>query len=119
MEDLRCALGAFEKRDVEGRTRAVNHAITVIGQLQGTLNMELGGRVALNLDRFYHILRAGLIEAQAKQSAKLLHEQIAYLAVVHGAWLEVERKAAPHTEQPKTPTHFMVTDQTSFPDWSG
>jgi flagellar secretion chaperone FliS len=118
MEDLRRALAAFEKRDIEGRTRAINHALTVIGQLQGTLNMEVGGRVALNLDRFYHVLRAGLIEAQARQSAKLLHEQIAHLALVHEAWLEVERKAAPQAEQTQPPAHFMVTDQTSFSDWS-
>lgn len=91
IEDLRCAVLALEKGDIEGRTRAINHALSVIAQLQGSLDMERGGDVARNLDRFYGIVRRGLVEAQTKQSARIIEEQILQLATVHEAWLEVER----------------------------
>ena len=56
--------------------------------------MERGGEVARNLARFYGLVRAGLIEAQLKQSSSLLEQQISQLVTVHEAWLEVERATA-------------------------
>ena len=110
IEDLRCAVIAMEKGDIETRTRGINHALMVIAQLQGTLDMERGGDVARNLARFYSLVRAGLAEAQVTQSTRLLEQQISQLATVHEAWLEVERvTAAPAPTQavqvkPKTPS---------------
>jgi flagellar protein FliS len=91
IEDLRCAVIALEKGDIESRTRAINHALSVIAQLQGSLDMNRGGEVAGNLDRFYGVVRLGLIEAQTQQSVRILEQQISQLATVHEAWLEVER----------------------------
>jgi flagellar protein FliS len=91
LDDLRLALAALEKGDIEARTRGINHAIVVIGQLQGSLNLEQGGDVARNLERFYQLVRKGLLAAQFQQSAPGLQEQIAHLLLVREAWLEVER----------------------------
>ena len=91
IEDLRQAVIALEKGDIETRTRGINHALMVIAQLQGSLDMERGGEVAKNLARFYGVVRAGLNEAQMKQSARILEQQISQLVVVYEAWLEVER----------------------------
>jgi flagellar secretion chaperone FliS len=91
IEDLRQAVLALEKGDIEQRTGKINHAVTVIGQLQGSLDMERGGEVARNLERFYNFVRDGLVEAQLKQSGKILEQQISQLVLVYEAWLEVER----------------------------
>jgi flagellar secretion chaperone FliS len=91
IEDLRRAVLALEKKDIQARTRAINHALTVIGQLQGTLDMERGGEVARNLLLYYGAIRAGLIEAQCRESVAMLEQQIALLMQVHEAWIEVER----------------------------
>jgi len=91
IEDLRRALGAHANGDIEGRTREINHAILVIDHLQATLDKEQGGQVALNLERFYNLVRAGMIEAQFKQSATVLEQQISHLMLVYEAWCEVER----------------------------
>ncbi len=100
IEDLRRAVLALDQGDIEARTREINHALLVIAQLQGSLDMERGGEVARNLARFYGVLRAGLSEAQQKQSTVLLEQQISQLAEVHEAWLEVERA----TTNPGLPT---------------
>ena len=104
IEDLRRAVLALEKRDVETRTRKINHALVVIGQLQGTLDMQRGGKVARDLNRFYDVIRAGLAQAQVKQSTKILQQQISDLAILYEAWLEVERAAsAPAPQASQTP----------------
>lgn len=90
-EDLRQALAAHRRGDIEGRTGCINHAILVIGYLQASLDKEQGGRVAVNLERFYDQVRSGLVDAQFRQSTAALEQQIAHLREVHEAWCEVER----------------------------
>src|SRR5271165_879383 len=91
IEDLKRARAALDRGDIEARTRAINHAVVVIGYLQSSLDKEQGGRVAENLERFYNQLRASLVEAQFKQSAAILERQISYLVEVHAAWGQVEQ----------------------------
>src|SRR5579863_675270 len=120
IEDLRQAVIALEKGDIEARTRGINHALTVIGQLQGTLDMQRGGDVARNLERFYVMVRAGLLEAQLKQSARILEQQISQLVVVYEAWLEVERVTAP-MPQPAgaaAAAPAQTLTETPFSDWN-
>src|SRR5258708_38971338 len=114
IEDLRCAVIAMEKGDIETRTRGINHALTVIAQLQGTLDMERGGDVPRNLARFYSLVRAGVAEAEVTQSTRILEQQISQLATVHEPWLQEEGvTAAP------APTHAaQVKPKTSSPETS-
>lgn len=95
VEDLRRAVAAQHRGDIEGRTREINHAILVIGHLQATLDRDQGGKVAANLDLFYQQLRAALVNAHYKQSAVVLEQQIDHLMLVREAWCEVERSSAP------------------------
>jgi flagellar secretion chaperone FliS len=116
IEDLRQAVIALEKNDIEARTRGINHALMVIAQLQGSLDMERGGEVARNLARFYSVVRAGLNEAQMKQSARILEQQISQLVTVHEAWLEVERATAtpqPLPAEPTLPKPAILSTETS------
>lgn len=120
IEDLRRAVIALEKGDIAERTGKINHALMVISQLQGSLDMERGGDVARNLQRFYNTLRAGLVEAQVVQSAKMLERQISQMASVHEAWLEVERATAgavlPPAEPAASPVEIAET-KISAADW--
>jgi flagellar protein FliS len=99
--DLRHALEALERGDIETRTRAINHAILVIGHLQTSLDMGQGGEVARNLESFYGIVRNGLMEAQCRQSKPILQQQISLLTLVQEAWLEVERSSGPNENRDK------------------
>jgi flagellar secretion chaperone FliS len=122
IEDLRQAVVALEKGEIEARTRKINHAITVLGQLQGSLDMVRGGEVARNLERFYHTVRAGIVEAQLKQSTRILEQQIAQLVLVYEAWLVVERAAStapgpPPQESPKSAPPIASLESPAA-DWS-
>jgi flagellar protein FliS len=100
IEDLRRALAALQKGDIETRTRELNHALVVIGHLQASLDLEQGAQVARNLRKFYQLLRTSLMQAHSKQSASILQEQIAHLMLMREAWIEVERTANPPSTLP-------------------
>ncbi len=91
VQDLRRAAAMIDEGDVEARTSELAHALGVVGQLQARLDMELGGEVAQNLDRFYGLLRAGILNAQFKTSKAALEKLIADVLSVREAWLVVER----------------------------
>ena len=112
-QDLRRALAAHADGDIGGRTREINHALLVIGHLQATLDEDRGGKVAENLARFYEQLRTGLVEAQCRQSAAALEQQIDHLMLIHEAWCEVEKALAPAPAPSQN-----VSEQRSHADWS-
>lgn len=101
VQDLRRALTALDSGTVQTRTFELGHALEVVGQLQGRLDMQAGGEVAHNLDRFYSALSAGILDAQVKCSKPRLDGLIDDVLSVREAWLEVERnmlEATPGTQ---------------------
>jgi flagellar protein FliS len=90
IKDLGAAITALSSQDIELRTQSLNHALLVIGQLQACLDLERGGEVARNLDRFYGLVLKRLLEAQVRASAGILREQMDLLLSVRAAWVEVE-----------------------------
>lgn len=121
IEDLRRAVVALGRNDIEARTRSINHALMVIAQLQNSLNMERGGEVARNLERFYGIVRASLHDAQVKQSAGIIGQQISHLTMILEAWQEVERATAAPAPPPleHRPDASAVSPSTaSSADWN-
>jgi flagellar secretion chaperone FliS len=95
VRDLRRALEAIGAKQIEARVNAANHALMVIGELQGVLDFERGGETARNLDRFYSVARVMLTDASIHSSSETFHELIAMFARLRRAWSQVERTVAP------------------------
>jgi len=95
LRDLQRAIDATVQQDVERRTRELDHALLVLGQLQGTINLETSGEVARTLDHFYSIVRDNLLRAGSEESLDLLERQRQQVLAVREAWLEVERRQSP------------------------
>ena len=122
IEDLRQAVKALERNDVELRSNKINHAILVLGHLQSQLEFQAGGKVARDLENFYNVVRQRLAQAQAFASRPMLAQQITDLLAVREAWIEVLR--AESSSLVKTPA--PISDRTSAPeaerahlDWKG
>jgi len=92
IEDLRQVAIAIEQNDIERRSNRIKHAILVIGHMQSSLDLEKGGKVSENLNRFYNTLRMNLLAIQFRPSKPLLNQQITDLLAVRAAWVEVERQ---------------------------
>jgi len=90
ISDLKGAIAAMEKRDVETRSAELKHGFLVLAQLQGSLNMEKGGEAAIHFSRFYSAVRAAMMEAHLKVSTEILVRQIGLLLDVRQAWQQVD-----------------------------
>ena len=120
IEDLRRAVIAQEKGDIELATRGINHALTVIAQLHGSLDMEHGGDVARNLARFYSLVRAGLTEAQVKQSTEFSNNRfLNWRLFTKLGWRSSTPRGAPTTIRgPAQAGQSVPSRETAFTDWS-
>jgi flagellar biosynthetic protein FliS len=90
--DLRRAGAAQRANDIEGRCREAKHAMTVIGYLESCLHRSEGGELTLQLKAFYRTLRRKLIEAQAKQSAEILEQQMAEVLRIREYWQKIDQR---------------------------
>lgn len=96
INDLRQAIEAIAKKDVEARSKAVKHAFLVLQQLEGSLDRENGGEAADNLSKFYAVMRARIFEAHQKVISEILDEQVRLLLDVRQTWEKVDpAKAVP------------------------
>jgi len=95
VEDLRQAINALEREDIEARSTALKHAYLVLQQLQGSLNWEKGGDAARRLSDFYTVLRGRIWEAHVKSSQEILAEQIRLLLDVRQSWAQVDPAHSP------------------------
>lgn len=88
--DLRLVIEAMQKGDIERRATQIKHALRVLEQLQGSLDMDEGGEAAKRLARFYSHVRCKILESHAKISVPLLDRQIDLLLDVRSAWEQVK-----------------------------
>lgn len=66
--NIAAARGAIEHKDIAIKAKSLNKAIEMIGELQGSLNMEAGGEVAENLASLYDYSIRTLTEANQQNS---------------------------------------------------
>ncbi len=86
------AIDAIETHDIERKCEHLNRALTIIIQLEGTLNFELGGEIARNLQGLYAYSRAKINQANVGNSAEVLQSLIEHFTTLRDAWKEGERR---------------------------
>jgi flagellar protein FliS len=91
LRDFHRAISAMEAGKIEQRVNAGNHALMVIGELQGVLDFERGGEAARRLHSFYEVTRAMTSEATIRSSREKFLELIAMFARLRAAWSQIER----------------------------
>lgn len=107
LRDLHRASAAVEAGHIEKRCNAINHALTVIGELQGVLDFERGGEAARHLNSFYNVTRAKVTHAGVTSSHDELKELIGMFTRMRAAWSKVERTVG--TSEP--PPEFRITSK--------
>jgi len=95
LRDFRRAIAAIEANDVENRVGSLNHALTIIAELQGVLDFEKGGKPAKTLQSFYNVARPMVLEASMTVSREKLRELIDMFTSVRNAWATAEKTVAP------------------------
>lgn len=120
LKDIREAASALTAADIERRAAAIRHGLLVLQQLQSTLDMERGGVVAQNLDRFYNYIRAKLLEGQIKCSCEIFQQQITFVASIRDAWRQVrsEQIDASTSDESVAPGPLLEPESSSLAQWS-
>ncbi len=95
LRDLRQAIQTLEAGQIEKRVSALNHTLTVIGELQGVLDFEHGGDVAKQLNSFYNVTRGMVMQAGVSSSLATLEELVAMFTRMRAAWAKAESTVAP------------------------
>lgn len=93
VSDLRRAARALHNDDIETRCRELNHAALVLGQLESWIDLPNGGESAKILSIFYASLRAKIMDAAVRKSAKLLEVQIDMIVRVRSGWQKLDMPA--------------------------
>ncbi len=101
LRNLHAASAAIEAGQVEKRCNAINHALTVIGELQGVLDFERGGEPARRLNSFYNVARVMITHAGVASSRDELTELIGMFTRTRAAWSQVERTVKPAEPPPE------------------
>lgn len=91
---LAVARDAIERRDIAARREALNRALAIVGELQSTLNMELGGEIAVELDRLYEYSNLRLIDAAIKNDVAPVDEVRRIFEVLRDGWATAARQAS-------------------------
>ena len=83
---------AMAAKDIARRTQHLNHVLSIIAHLQGTLDLERGGEVAKTLLQFYTYARARILEISVSNSTEMLMELTSHFSALRSAWQIVETR---------------------------
>ena len=89
ISSLNAAVRAIAANDIEGRWQANKRAIEIVSHLQMTLNMELGGEIAENLDRLYGFMLKLLSTVDLNNDPKPAEEVIKLLEPLRESWRDL------------------------------
>jgi flagellar protein FliS len=89
---LAIARDAIERRDIPARRDALNRTLAIVSELQSTLNMELGGDIAVELDRLYEYSNLRLLDAAIKNDVAPIDEVRRIFEVLRDGWATAARQ---------------------------
>jgi len=94
MENTRKAREAIVAGDVEKKTEAVDKLLAILGELQGTLDMERGGEIATSLNALYTYFCEQVVTASVKLDPEPLDNVQTLLNGIRQAWQEICQRPA-------------------------
>lgn len=80
------AKGAIIHGDIQAKSRYISNAIAIVGGLNSSLNVNVGGDLALNLRSLYQYINLRLLEASSEQSPEKLDEVASLMKEIKEAW---------------------------------
>ena len=95
---IKKSIVACETNEIADRGINIGRAYDIIMELNNTLDHEIGGEIASNLEQLYMFITDQLTQANAKGDAKPLYDSLKILETLHSGWV-----GCPQTG--KLPTH--------------
>lgn len=89
LEKMAHAKGCMDRKDFAGKSSSLSRAMTIIGSLQASLDMKLGGDISDNLWALYDFMINHLGAASRENSVAKVDEVIELMLTIKGAWDQI------------------------------
>ena len=93
MARIAVAQGQMERKETAAKGESISWAVTIIGGLRDSLNMDAGGMIAENLDALYDYMSRRLLEANLKNDTAALQEVHKLLSNIRSGWVGIKDNA--------------------------
>jgi flagellar secretion chaperone FliS len=110
IHSLQQAQEQLKRRDISGRARSINRALSIISELQASLNFEEGGDIALSLNRLYAYMRQQVFHANVEQRPEPLAEVAGLMENLRSAWRELVVQAQRAESATAAPQPGLMTN---------
>jgi flagellar secretion chaperone FliS len=110
------ALHHMKTGNIPEKGQSISKAIMIIdGGLRASLNKEVGGQIALNLESLYEYMSNRLLTANMKNQPEVLEEVHRLLTDLKEAWTAIGATTSilQQTEPPKAPVYDPLAPNTS------
>jgi len=111
---FRCANEAQTAGKIEKRVFELNHALTVVSHLRGVLDHTPGGEAAKQLDRFYEVTLAMILQANVCGCRAEVNRPFELYTPLRNAWQVCEKQVAA-AGGPVLPTPPLVPEVAKAP----
>jgi len=105
------AKAGLERGDLTEKGRCINRALAIIAEFLTSLNFEVGGEVAHNLENLYLFMMDHITTANVTNDAKPLEDTIGLLRTLQEGWegaIAAERKRAAQGKREPGPVRHGV-----------
>lgn len=96
LDKIATAKGHIIRGELEGKSRHITWAISIINGLRSSLDMQAGGEIAANLGNLYGYMNRRLIDANVANQIDALDEVSGLLVEIKGAWDVMPDQARGH-----------------------
>ena len=90
---LSAVKGLIERNDTAKKGQVIGQAISIIGGLRSSLDMEKGGEIATNLDNVYEYMERQLVQANLNNDVAIVIEVVTLLREIKLAWESIPAEA--------------------------
>jgi flagellar secretion chaperone FliS len=90
------AVDGINRKDFAQKSQSVDRAVAIIQHLQGTLDLEKGQEISVELDRLYTYMGSRIFDGSAKLDVAPLQEVIKLLETLLSGWEQIARKEQEH-----------------------
>ena len=86
---LKLAREKYVDKEYEAKGKALQKTLDIIDELNASLDMQRGGKVAVNLRSLYTYMTQALVEADLKKDFAVFDDVIRMLTELESAWQEI------------------------------
>jgi flagellar protein FliS len=89
---LRQSIAAIEEKNLVGKRQSIDRAVAIVQHLQGTLDMQRGGEISVELDKLYTYMIRGIVNGSVKLQTAPLEEVVKLLTTLLEGWEVVAKE---------------------------